>query len=208
MDDVSATVVGVTSGQGYDAAQVLACAFERDPLIRYLLLAECQESSFPKRLEALFRSVVAGHLGHEWPIFGCLVNAQIIGVACVAEPVDGPPPQAVREIFARLASVIGPEATRRLQAYGQVTDQYRPAGPNHYLTVIGVQPDDQRRGCGRMLLDEVHTLSQTHRTSIGVALDTETPANVSLYKHFGYRVIARTSLEGVPMWHMFRPNGP
>ena len=56
-----------------------------------------------------------------------------------------------------------------------------------------------------MLLDEVHKLSQTHPICTGVALDTETPANVSLYEHLGYSVVAETDLEGVPIWCMFRP---
>ena len=73
--------------------------------------------------------------------------------------------------------------------------------------MIGVHPEAQGRGYGRMLLDAVQALSEGHSTSTGVALDTENPENVPIYEHCGYRVIAETNLEGVPIWCMLRPNG-
>ena len=47
-------------------------------------------------------------------------------------------------------------------------------------------------------------MSAAHPVSRGVALDTETTANVSLYEHCGYRVTAQSRLEDVPIWCMFR----
>ena len=38
-------------------------------------------------------------------------------------------------------------------------------------------------------------------------LDTEHPANVPLYTHFGYRVVGQEQLGPVTIWSMFRPNG-
>jgi len=56
------------------------------------------------------------------------------------------------------------------------------------------------------LLDAVHAIAATHPTSVGVGLHTEHPANVELYAHFGYRVIAQAQLGNVHTWGMFRPN--
>ena len=69
-----------------------------------------------------------------------------------------------------------------------------------------MRPDVQGKGYGRVLLTAVHTIVQTHSTSLGIALDAETPQNVSLSKQFGYGVVAETDLEGVPVWCMFRSN--
>ena len=58
------------------------------------------------------------------------------------------------------------------------------------------------------MLDAVHALSEAHPISTGMTLDTENAANVPLYAHCGYRVIAKANLEHVDVWHMFRPNKP
>ncbi|MFQ5795461.1 MAG: hypothetical protein ACE5JP_10490 [Candidatus Bipolaricaulia bacterium] len=72
---------------------------------------------------------------------------------------------------------------------------------------MGVHPETQGKGHRRALLNAIHALSEAHPTSIGVALDTENPVNVPLYKHFGYRIVKKTKLDDVDVWCMFRPNG-
>jgi hypothetical protein len=51
---------------------------------------------------------------------------------------------------------------------------------------------------------EVNALSEHRADSIGVAVDTENEANVPFYKHHGYKVIKRTTLEEMSIWSMFR----
>jgi hypothetical protein len=51
----------------------------------------------------------------------------------------------------------------------------------------------------------VHDLAQADSQSAGVTLTTESPQNVALYRHFGYRVLghARVSDE-LETWTFFR----
>ena len=189
-----------------EAVEVLALAFELDPFIQYLFTGQSQQTAFQRQLCELYHFQCSAYLELGWPLLGYEVDGELVGVACVEEPDDKPQPDSVTIGYAQLTSVIGPEATNRLEACLQLTEESKPKQRTHYLSTIGVRPEAQGRGHGRILLDAVHALSEAHPTSTGVALDTQNATNVPLYEHFGYRVIAKTTLEHIDVWYMFRPN--
>jgi ribosomal protein S18 acetylase RimI-like enzyme len=188
-----------------EAVGVLAAAFEHDPLIQYLL-QDPQPTSFHDRLREFFRFSCAVRIELGWPLLGYEVDADLVGVACVSEPEDKQWPDSLKETYNRLKTVIGTKATRRLEKYARLTDKFRPEDPNHYLAVIGVHPEAQGSGFGRMILDAVQVLSAEHPLSIGVALDTENEVNVTFYERYGYEVTARSHLDHLDIWCMLRPN--
>jgi hypothetical protein len=49
-------------------------------------------------------------------------------------------------------------------------------------------------------------MSESHPDSAGIWLDTENPRNVPYYQRFGYEVRAHSTLDGIDVWGMFRPN--
>ena len=71
--------------------------------------------------------------------------------------------------------------------------------------MIGVRRASAGQGLGRRLLDALHERSRHDVESHGVTLNTEDPNNISLYQHFGYRVIghARVSPE-LQTWAFYR----
>lgn len=75
-------------------------------------------------------------------------------------------------------------------------------------SVLGVHPKAQGRGYGRSLLDAVQALAQAHPAAVGVALDTENPANVELYQRCGSELTVQTTLDTLDVWFMFRANAP
>ena len=170
--------------------------------MQYLFSDQRQLTTFHSQLRELFHFLCAVCLDLKWPLLGYEIDDNLVGVACVEEPDDKPQPESVERGYGRFTSVIGPKATHRLEAYFQLTNQYKLKQPNHYLTSIGVRPKVQGKGYGRIMLDAV----EAHPISTGVALETENAANVPLYEHCGYGVIAKTYLEYVKVWYMFQPN--
>ena len=199
-------MIDISRERADEAVEVLALAFEHDPFMQYLFSDQSQLTAFHSQLWEVFHWICAECLDLKWPLLGYEVDGKLVGVACVEEPDDKPQPDSVERGYDRFTSVIGPEATHRLEAYIQLTYQYMPKQPSHFLSSIGVRPKAQGRGYGRIMLDAVQALSEAHPISTGVALDTENAANVPLYEHCGYGVIAKTNLEYVDVWYMFRPN--
>jgi GNAT superfamily N-acetyltransferase len=71
--------------------------------------------------------------------------------------------------------------------------------------MIAVRRAHAGRGFGRRPLEAVQDLSRGDPGSCGVTLTTESPENVALYAHVGYRVTghARVSPD-LETWGMFR----
>jgi hypothetical protein len=55
------------------------------------------------------------------------------------------------------------------------------------------------------MLDTIHNIVDEDITSMGIGLDTENPDNISLYEHFGYRLVATEKLDDMMIYIMFRP---
>ena len=73
-----------------------------------------------------------------------------------------------------------------------------------YLMMIGVAPPYQGQGFGRQLLQGV--IDESQASGLPIYLETETEENVSIYEHFGFKVVDRVSLPliDLPMWEMIR----
>lgn len=186
------------------AVDVLASAFEHDPLMRYLFA----ESPAPheQNLRALFRFSCEVRYLLDWPLLGSFDGTRLVGVAGITEPEAKAWPPELESVYGELRAFIGPVAAAGLEEYSRKANVHRPAGPHYHLGVIGVHLTAQGRGHGRALLETLQDLSEKHPTSTGVWLDTETQRNVSIYRRCGYQVVAQTGVADVPIWCMFRPN--
>ena len=71
--------------------------------------------------------------------------------------------------------------------------------------LLAVRPAVQGRGHGRSLLDALHASAAAAPRSRPVCLETEVPANLTFYAHFGYRVTARYCFGGVEGATLARP---
>jgi ribosomal protein S18 acetylase RimI-like enzyme len=200
----TAAIIDIPRDREAEAVEVLARAFEHDPSIQYFFPSDPDN---PVRVRELFRFLCDVQFELGFSPLGCLHQGQLVGVAFVAEPADEPWAESLVDLWESFTASVGPETTRRLEAYGQLIDRLRPDEPHFYLDAIGVIPEAQGRGHGRQLLDAVHDLSESHPTSTGVALDTENQLNVPLYEHLGYHLITKAKLGELDVWWMFRPNG-
>lgn len=123
----------------------------------------------------------------------------------ITGPGEADWPDSLAAIYDEFKALIGPEAATRFERYVGLADPPRPATPNYTVGAIGVAPEYQGRGVGRLLLDDIHARSAAHPTSQGVYLDTENPASKRFYERCGYRAIAHERLDGViDIWGMYR----
>jgi len=73
-----------------------------------------------------------------------------------------------------------------------------------YVLVMGVSTERQGKRFGRKLIDTA--IEKSEREGHQLYLETETKENVTMYEHFGFRLIKRVTLpiSELPMWEMVR----
>jgi GNAT superfamily N-acetyltransferase len=149
---------------------------------------------------------------HTCRIHGRVYTTESVdGVACWASPgrADLTLGQALRTGFALPRALIRfPQQARKrmlqvLSVLGQ--ERRRLNDKEHwYLEALGVDPPQQGRGVGRLLLAPVLSLADTQ--GLPCYLETETEANVAFYQKQGFRVLSTLDFPGTPvrMWTMAR----
>ncbi len=190
-----------------DAAAVLADAFRHDPLWAKVFEVDPSEPRFQGQFRAFF----------EVPLRYCLRYG---GVYASSEHLEGIvtwlPRRYVDMTLRRLllSRAIGPALRmgvrhgRRLQNVIAPLSSYRCRlmhGRDYvYLPVIGVASAFQGRGFGRRMLSAV--IDRCERAGLPLYLETETEANVELYRAFGFRTMQAIVLPVIdaPMWLMLR----
>lgn len=125
--------------------------------------------------------------------------------AVVPLPGSGATPAQLATHRERVWKQLGADARARYEAYGAATRAFATDRPHHHLNMIGVRRSHTGQGFGRLLLEAVHEMSRADHGSCGVSLTTETPNNVALYEHVGYRVTGHVRLSpDLETWGMFR----
>jgi ribosomal protein S18 acetylase RimI-like enzyme len=198
--DLAAPVVTLPAEALPEAASVLAQAFSGDPLMR--LFFGDRGVAYQYALHMFFSFILERRLARGALPLGCMAGARVIGLASISDPAPALPASGAEA----LPAFLGPRAAGRLDRYDLLVERYRPELPHIYLGALGVHPRARARGFGRALLGAVARRSEDDPIAAGVYLDTANPANVALYKHFGYRVVGHGRLDDVELWCMFRPN--
>jgi GNAT superfamily N-acetyltransferase len=199
------TIRAISSDQLEEASSVLARAFINYPVMRFCFAD--QGEYYNRAVRALFRFNCDRRAATGGMHLGVYDADRLVGVAGISAPGELPVPTSIVSRWAWLAAVLGPQATKRLERFGEATERQRLPMPHLTLDALGVLPGLQGRGYGRALLDATHALAESHPYTDGVYLDTESPSNVDLYEHVGYRMVGREQLDDLTIWCMFRPNG-
>jgi ribosomal protein S18 acetylase RimI-like enzyme len=76
--------------------------------------------------------------------------------------------------------------------------------PHWFLSVIGVEPEHQGKGCAGRLIRPM--LARLDEAGLPCYLDTLDEKNLSVYRHFGFEVIEEAIIPGTPLilWSMLR----
>jgi len=97
---------------------------------------------------------------------------------------------------------LGKETMDRLMAFSTKIDELHRKhlpSPHCYLFFIGVDPSYQGRGYAGRLMRPV--LERLDMKKIPCYLNTQNEKNISLYEHFGFRVIDQLTLPGTDILH-------
>ncbi|MFE6839952.1 GNAT family N-acetyltransferase [Streptomyces sp. NPDC057705] len=167
-------------------ADLLAAAFAREPAVSWI----CGDSA-PVRTH-WFRATLRTHAGLAGARRTALVGADgRLLAAAVLTPPDATPAVGARALWAaRTGLRCGPRALGRTLRHLDATGGSAP--PQAWtLEFVGVRPDLTGRGAGRLLLD--HVLAAIPAPG-RLYLTTADPANVPLYRHFGFATLRKTPL--------------
>lgn len=104
---------------------------------------------------------------------------------------------------------LGKETLDRLMAFSTAVDDLHKkhiSVPHYYLFFIGVDPLYQGKGyAGRLIRPMLDRLDEE---KIPCYLTTQNDRNISLYKHFGFRVIGSMTLPGSGICHTAMQRDP
>ena len=197
-------IITLTPSQAGEAVEVLYDAFFAYPAFTYVLGSASDD--YGSQLREMMEFFVWARFLKDDLVMGVATEeGQIAGVATITLPEGGDAPQEIIERRDALWQHLGEAALRRYAAMGDALEDFVIDLPHFHLNLIGVKREFAGQGLGRVLLDAVHEASAEHETSAGVALNTEDPANVTLYERFGYETVGRARVsKELETWLMFR----
>jgi ribosomal protein S18 acetylase RimI-like enzyme len=198
-------IIQLTPHDEKRAVEILVNAFQKDPLYQHVLNNPDQTDIFAT---FLFRKA----LDQKEILLGYEDHGFLSGVASLSKAGQ---PGLSFAMFRPTFLALCFQCFRRLPLssfvfflrFMQFTSKAKAKTPHYDLNWIAVAPTAQGSGVGRNLLQAIHQVVDLDQEVIGIVLDTENENNIAFYEKYGYRILATTSLAGLPIWVMFR-EGP
>jgi GNAT superfamily N-acetyltransferase len=171
-------------------------------------------NDYPRRLRRLVSFFTQARFSRDDLVLAVRKGGRMVAVANINLPRESPiefangvdPLAPYRQ---QVWDDLGPEARERYEAYGRAADGAPFPEPHYHLGMIGARQGSVGKGHARLLLDHLHELSSSHPASLGVSLATEVRRNITLYEHFGYRIVSHERVgEGLETWGFFRSDRP
>ena len=200
---VGRELIEVDRGLGEEAAAVLTAALLRYPTMRWICDAE--RPGFEARLHAVYRVALAMQRAEGQPTLALREGSRLAAVAVLHGPGRRLTPRSA--LVGLLGSLFSPArgTMARGRRYEGAIERLRPPRSHHFLSVIGVGPELQRRGHGRRLMNALHERADRDPRSAGVCLDTCDEDNRVWYEGLGYGVVGETRTGPLRQWVLFRP---
>jgi ribosomal protein S18 acetylase RimI-like enzyme len=178
-------------------AEMLARAFQDDPVTAWFLRSDAKRPKYARRFFAwqLHRLLDQEHV---------FTNGDGNGAALWALPGRWRESswQALR-LFVSLVPALGshiPVAARGIER----VEKRHPEDPHLYLAVLGTDPSAQGRGIGSTLMRP--GLELCDREGLPAYLESSKESNLAFYARFGFRVTEEVRMpgEGPSVWLMWR----
>ena len=181
--------------QEEEAVRLLARAFVTNPLHVAVLGADQLRANV-----SFFRIGLSVMKGIK---LAAVDGSQLLGVVHFVESPGCRLSGADRlRIFPTLLHEMGMRSTLKLVDWLSCWAKRDPAERHVHLGPIGVTPEAQGRGIGRLLMEEY--CAQLDRTGAAGYLETDRPENVEFYEKFGFEVTGTASIQGVENYFMKR----
>ena len=198
-------MIQLSASQVKPASEVLARAFHNEPLTSHYFPDESERRRWlPPLYQFMLRYGV---------LFGetCVTSSNLEGVALWLPPQESS--MTFRKILKAgglsLAFMVKPDALLKLRSLAQTSEDARKRHvpfPHWYLFLLAVEPAHQGKGYASLLLK--HMLARIDSERLPCYLDTTEEKNVSIYQHYGFRVIEATTVRntGIAFRAMLRDN--
>jgi ribosomal protein S18 acetylase RimI-like enzyme len=188
-------VIALTPDQSEAAALVLAKAFAINPI---------HTAAFGEQVlaanEIFFRIALAVMKG---PKFVAVEGSRILGVI---HWVESPRCQfsggEKLRMMPGMIKGLGFRPALRVSSWLSAWSTQDPAEPHSHLGPIGVEPQAQGRGIGRLLMEQY--CQEVDRKGDAAYLETDRPGNIDFYQRFGFEVTRTIPVLGVPNYFMLR----
>lgn len=186
------------------AAMALARAFHQDPLFEFIAPNPVQRTQW---LPVVMRESIAA-VGLESKSRVVLSDSGRVVAAMVAGKY---PPSLLSQLRQQFTTFLFPlpwvprlGPLFRIFRYMDDWEQRHHPAPHHYVYLIGVTPEHQHRGLGRMMMRELIKEADTDR--MPVYLETVRETNVQFYNSLGFRITdeCRSHPQGPTAWMMLR----
>jgi len=197
------TLSNLDPSQLRPAAGVLARAFRDNPGTLALMRGCSKERRLELNLRVAWGLVRCAH--RYGIVTGAFVDSRLVGVSLAFAPGTYPPPILGQLLMALGPLSTGPRMARRYALIDQHMRRHHLHRPHYYLSMLGVEPDEQGRGHGSALLKEHVALAD--RDHVDCYLETDKPESVRLYEGFGYAVTREDvlrELSDLRFWTMTR----
>ena len=197
-------LVRLNKSQIEPAADVLARAFQDDPLFSYFFPSARERMN---KSPHLFRSLVQrGVLYGE--VYATSPNLEGVVVWLHSDKVDVSPWRMVRPAALLMVLKMGAGSIRRMMRFAPyaATMHKRHTPFRHwYLQAIGVDPRFQGKGCAGLLLKPMFARMDTEH--LACYLETQNQRNLPIYQHYGFEVVEEGTIPGTETahWAMLRP---
>lgn len=181
----AAQPVRAAQGDHETVARDLAAAFADDPIFQWFLRDDARRGE--GRLK-LFRLLAGSGLAS-----GEILRPASGGAASIWMPSTALGPSPIWDELRLLPTILaatGFSRLGRLSAMRAAMDKSHPMDREHaYLWFIGVTPEAQGMGVGSRLL--AAGLERVDAQRLPAYLESSNPANVPLYRRFGFEVIGQ-----------------
>ena len=180
-----------------EADRVLSClslGFSADPVVRWFYPEPASFLAHFPRVADLFG-------GRAFEHSAAYRNDDLTAAALWLPPGVHPDEERLIPWFKK---TVAADKLDRLFSLFEQMDRYHPVEPCRHLAFIAVDPARQGKGLGAALLEE--GLRQCDRDGIPAYLESTNPANLSLYRRYGFEQIGLIEAEGAPsLFPMLRP---
>ena len=165
----------------------LVAAFIRDPFIRWMLPDSRQYLHY-------FPLVLKHFAGRAFEHSSAHRSTDFRAAALWLPPGVGPDEEALGAV---MSEGVAPELQEEVFGVLEQVGAGHPQVPHWYLPAIGVEPLGQGKGYGSTLL--AHGLKACDRDHVAASLEATNPANIPLYRRFGYEVCGEIQAGSSPV---------
>lgn len=191
-DNPGPTIVRLDAMARNEAQSILFHAYRNEPTFQYLF--DHRRPGYETRVRATIRELIDLYFELNQDAIGVVVNDTLVAVAFIGDPDMRL--NLAEQISWRIRMVLtaGFASTRRYLDYHEKIKDMLPQSHTHQLPLMGVNPQHQNKGYGRLLLKTVEKLCEENPRGTGLVLDTGSSRYLPFYESEGFRSLGKIQL--------------